>query len=290
MKIVSKIVAISALFVSSSCSAQEVSDGHFRDLPNVKTGDEIDLCEDCPIFVRVPNAPQNLRSIRYVSKYEVTWKNYLKSVDDGACTIPNRNLPDGNNFPLQLERMRVDWPISTLGMKEIDCYLGWLAGESGYQIALPTVEEWDWFARAGTTTLFPWGDQIEPTREALRGNDIPKKFRYPGPYIEDFAHLSGVKVGLFPPNDWGLYDIMGNEMELTASKVSGEEILMASPNSNFARRTRDRESVIIKSNHWYDEEWKKMGVATERTTVIWDGRILANAALRLIIIDGANEK
>lgn len=61
---------------------------------------------------------------------------------------------------------------------------------------LPTNMEWEYFARAGTETDYPWGDQRMAGFDGCPSCD------------KDFG-----PVGRFPANRWGLYDIMVNEQE-----------------------------------------------------------------------------
>ena len=61
------------------------------------------------------------------------------------------------------------------------------------RVALPTEVEWEYAARAGTVTAYPWGDKPDDTR-ANWGN----------------RHVGTTTVGRFEPNAWGLYDMHGN--------------------------------------------------------------------------------
>lgn len=103
---------------------------------------ELSVCEDCPVFVKVPAAPAPLRPIRYVSKFELTWNNYLAAYDGGACTIPNPNAPPQlsgpNDILPHLDKYRIDWPVTKLGVRDIQCYIDWLQKKTNYRVALPT--------------------------------------------------------------------------------------------------------------------------------------------------------
>lgn len=60
---------------------------------------------------------------------------------------------------------------------------------------LPLPEEWEYACRAGTTTAYYTGETINANQANF--DDGPSKFET-------------VKVGSFPPNPWGLYDMLGN--------------------------------------------------------------------------------
>ncbi|MDR2519067.1 MAG: formylglycine-generating enzyme family protein, partial [Spirochaetaceae bacterium] len=68
---------------------------------------------------------------------------------------------------------------------------------NGYR--LPTEAEWEYACRAGTITPFYTGSSIVPTQANYDG--------------KDHARQSTSKVGSFPPNPWGLFDMHGNVFE-----------------------------------------------------------------------------
>ena len=71
-------------------------------------------------------------------------------------------------------------------------------GGHGYR--LPTEAEWEYACRAGTTTRFSVGEQLDSTQAQIGGR-IPVEGQHP------------TTVGSFPPNAFGLYDMHGNAGE-----------------------------------------------------------------------------
>ncbi|WP_395740312.1 formylglycine-generating enzyme family protein [Prosthecobacter sp.] len=92
-------------------------------------------------------------------------------------------------------------PVTQISGVDAQAYCQWLGAR------LPTLEEWEAAARAGTGTLYPWGQEFDPKQaniwngESHLKNTLEDTFRYTAP------------VKSFPPNAWGLYDVIGNVFE-----------------------------------------------------------------------------
>lgn len=285
------IIASFILFAPASAE-----NGGATDEPQIAAvvGADVRLCEVCPTFVRVPDAPETLRPIRMVAKYELTWKDYLAAYDAGRCNIPNPNValrtePGPNDLLASVDKLRVVWPANKLGPAEVQCYIAWLQEMTSYVVALPSPQEWEWFARAGrVNSKFPWGNDPDPSKEALCGNAAAKNLGYP-PHSTGLArqHLvGGVAPGQFPPNDWGLHDIMGSLLELTSVTFSGAEHFKKYPDSKWAAFNKERYYVVLKGGALQHCNWKDQGILTQSNTVIWNGSYRASVAVRLILVDG----
>jgi formylglycine-generating enzyme required for sulfatase activity len=170
-------------------------------------------CPDCPFMVHVP-APVGAAPL-LAGVYEVTWREYLESYFAGACPFPHIFWQDkGVSEREQARMLNVDWPVTGVSLAKIRCYTDWLKRKTGRNYRLPTREEWMWIARGGTTTRFPWGNEWPKNVAAVNGPDGKVLAERP-PYSSS-SNLAGEKVGQFPPNGYGLYDIMGNVRELTS--------------------------------------------------------------------------
>jgi formylglycine-generating enzyme required for sulfatase activity len=93
------------------------------------------------------------------------------------------------------------YPVNSMQQLAALMYCRWLYQKTGTFYRLPTEAEWEYAARAGATTVYPFGDD-------------PKDL---GKYAWYGANSKGVyqKVGQLQPNAWGLYDMLGNVAEWT---------------------------------------------------------------------------
>jgi formylglycine-generating enzyme required for sulfatase activity len=80
-------------------------------------------------------------------------------------------------------------------------YLPWLSRKTGKVYRLLTEAEWEYAARAGTSTPFWWGSSISPDQ----ANYLDGAGYAPGP--------GTVPVDGYAPNPWGLYNVHGNVLE-----------------------------------------------------------------------------
>ncbi|WP_431235265.1 formylglycine-generating enzyme family protein [Mycolicibacterium psychrotolerans] len=111
---------------------------------------------------------------------------------------------------------KADHPVVQVAYPDAAAYARW-AGRR-----LPTEAEWEYAARAGSTTDYAWG--AEPTVDgSLMANTWQGRF----PYCNDGAlGWTGTSpVGTFPPNGFGLVDMIGNVWEWTTTRFSAHHLL-----------------------------------------------------------------
>ena len=93
-------------------------------------------------------------------------------------------------------------PVINVTRKQAVAYADWLTAQTGGRYRLPSEAEWEYAARAGTTTEWPWGDELVPGR----ANCANCGSRWDGERT--------APAGSFPPNPWGLHDMQGNVYEM----------------------------------------------------------------------------
>jgi formylglycine-generating enzyme required for sulfatase activity len=148
----------------------------------------------------------------------VTWNQWEACVRDNWCEgaeidLALRNNPDGSRNPNYKDHGRGTRPAVGMSWYDAQRFVGWLNWKTGSNDAyrLPSDAEWEYAARAGTTTAFPWGNTIDYNY----GNFGMRGHGERGPYAEgrDVWLNETAPVGSFPPNAWGLYDMHGNIFE-----------------------------------------------------------------------------
>ena len=132
----------------------------------------------------------------YLAETEMTWAVYQQCIDAGAC---HDNGPDGGDNGWG----KGDRPVIEVSWNDVtQHFLPWLNGVTGRTYRLPTEAEWEYAARAGTTTKYSWGNNItcSQARYGFQVDQCGKQF-------------GTVPVKSFPPNAFGLYEMHGNVWE-----------------------------------------------------------------------------
>ena len=100
---------------------------------------------------------------------------------------------------------RGDRPVMNVTWHDAKAYAAWLSAETGEGYRLPTEAEWEYAARAGSTTKYPWGNEPGVNRLNCSNRDGCRACG------ESWEHTA--PVGSFAPNAWGLYNMHDNVTE-----------------------------------------------------------------------------
>nr|VFK38624.1 MAG: Formylglycine-generating enzyme, required for sulfatase activity, contains SUMF1/FGE domain [Candidatus Kentron sp. SD] len=104
-------------------------------------------------------------------------------------------------------------PVACVNWNDATAYAEWLSRETGKKYRLPTESEWEYAARAGTTTPFSTGECIHTDQANYNGNyDYADCGTRTGVYRQ-----KTVPAGSLPANPWGLHEMHGNVWEWTCS-------------------------------------------------------------------------
>ena len=163
-----------------------------------------------------------------VSRFDVTREQYAAFVAatgrtrTGACAQFNLRglLEEGNGswddpgFP-QSPRD----PVVCVNWGDATAYARWLARRTGKPYRLLSDAEWEYAARAGTRGRVYWAAGISPCKRLNAADaDYARVYKWDAAVDrtchDSFVHTS--PVGAFPPNGFGLYDMLGDAAQSTA--------------------------------------------------------------------------
>ncbi len=136
------------------------------------------------------------------------WNDDLQRYDDD----PDRTW----KRPGVPARPRSNHPVSCISWQDAKLYVAWLAAETGLPYRLPTEAEWEYAARAGADTLYPWGNSPHQGCRWVNAYDLDSRERYPLAWTHMACrdgHAGVAPVGSLEPNAFGLYDMLGNVWE-----------------------------------------------------------------------------
>lgn len=137
--------------------------------------------------------------------------------------------PDSTKSTSSMYREGVTWqkpgipqdndnhPVIQVSRADAEAFAKWLSAKTGQKWRLPSEAEWEYAARAGTTTAYFWGDDVDDGAPYAAGYDrrTDKATGYgfsPVMQADDGAAYTA-EVGKHKPNPWGLYDMTGNARE-----------------------------------------------------------------------------
>ena len=204
-------------------------------------------------------APQHAVSLRpfALGKYDVTRAEYAAFVRATGRSAGDGCGHDGAKWE---KRPSVSWqapgfdqtdrdPVVCVDWQDAQAYVAWLNGqlhESAYR--LPSEAEWEYAARAGTTTRFFWGDDDADTdRNAwFKGNSGGR------------THPVGSK----PANAFGLYDMAGNVWQWTQDCYA--ETYASAPSDGSAAEPGNSCMRVDRGGSWFYPPWTLRSAARER--------------------------
>jgi formylglycine-generating enzyme required for sulfatase activity len=110
-----------------------------------------------------------------------------------------------------------DHPVVCVSWNDARAYVGWLGKETGQTYRLPSEAEWEYAARAGTTTARFWVDSPDAACRYANVADRAAKKKNPDWTIHDCddGFVYTAPVGSFEANAFGLRDMLGNAGEWT---------------------------------------------------------------------------
>lgn len=149
-------------------------------------------------------------------------------------------------------------PVTCVSWRDAVAFCEWLSKKENATYRLPTEAEWEYACRAGTETLYSFGDREDDAYTHGNVADETLEKQYPGQVSRQRADYRGksdgfaftAPVGTFKPNPWGLFDTHGNVWEWCSDRFHDREYRdratkAAAEQSAPKRRVRPEDAVII---------------------------------------------
>ncbi len=132
------------------------------------------------------------------SRFAVTFEQWDACVNDGGC---NGYRPSDAGWG------RGRWPVINVNWDDTQAYVAWLSGKTGKAYRLLSEAEWEYVARAGTTTPFWWGSTVSTSQANYNGT------RSYGGQPTGENRQKTLPVDSFSPNPWGFYQVASNSYD-----------------------------------------------------------------------------
>ena len=164
---------------------------------------------------------------------EVTFDEWEACVHSGGC----------NGYrPYDMGWGRGARPVINVSWEHARTYVSWLSAETGVAYRLPSESEWEYAARAGTTTPFHTGATISTDQANYNGGSTYGSGRL-GKY-----RRRTTPVRTFAPNAFGLYDVHGNVWEWTDDCWHWD--YAGAPNDGTAWTSGDCSRRVLRGGSW----------------------------------------
>lgn len=167
-----------------------------------------------------------------LSKYEVIFEEY-----DAFTDATGRERVD------DVGSGRGRRPVFNVSWHDAVAYTQWLSSKTGKTYRLPSEAEWEYAARAGSTTNYSWGDGLGYDHAYCRGCN------------NQWSGLTAPEVGSFSANRWGLHDMHGNVAEWVQD--CWNQNYRGAPTDGSAWESGECGKRVLRGGSW-DNEWKEL--------------------------------
>jgi formylglycine-generating enzyme required for sulfatase activity len=211
-------------------------------------------CGDCPVMVVIPageftmgapvaEAPgASQHRVRLaepfaVSRFEITFEEWDRCVTDGGC---------GGYSPGDEGWGRGKRPVMNTSWLDAKAYVEWLSRKTGKRYELLSEAEWEYAARAGTSTPFHTGETILPDQANYDASTD-------GTGSSDLNRQKTLPVGAFAPNGFGLYDMHGNVSEWVED-CWFDDYTELTPKDGSPSPEGDCKGHVVRGGSWEDSD------------------------------------
>jgi formylglycine-generating enzyme required for sulfatase activity len=236
----------------ATAPSRQISGG--SSAPEAKTTGRVfvDCSDGCPQMVEIPSGrflmgsklyereqplhPVSLDMAIAVGRFETTFDEWDACVRGGGCVH--------NSTPSDEGWGRGRRPVIDVSWNDAKDYVSWLSRKTGKPYRLLSEAEWEYAARAGSTTTYSWGDEIDCGKASYDGGRGSDCAAHTGR-----SSLRGTQlVGKYTANRWGLYDMLGNVWEWCEDNWHPD--YHGAPEDGSAWRGGDASMRILRGGAW----------------------------------------
>ncbi|MBI3707000.1 MAG: formylglycine-generating enzyme family protein [Proteobacteria bacterium] len=145
-------------------------------------------------------------------------------------------------------------PVVCVSWADAQAYLRWLSTRGGRTYRLPSEAEWEYAARAGTTTARWWGEATDGACDHANASDLtagevtnPNHSPNEAFDCRD-GHVHTAPVASFPANLFGLHDMLGNAWQWVADCVNRSYV--GAPEDGSAWTAGDCQQRVLRGGGW----------------------------------------
>ena len=141
-------------------------------------------------------------------------------------------------------------PVVCVSWEDAQAYVRWLSEETGQRYRLLSEAEWEYVARAGTTTARYWGESEAGQCRYANGADQTAKSHNDGWTVAacDDGHYQAAPVGRYEANAFGLHDVLGNVWEWTED--CWNKSYAGAPSNGGAWESGECSSRVVRGGSW----------------------------------------
>jgi formylglycine-generating enzyme required for sulfatase activity len=226
-----------ALALSAGCI---VLDAHAQ-----KVGSKFRDCDACPFMTVVPAGKYRMGDLTgtglhnetpahdviiprafAVGIYEIAYLEFDACVADGGC----KHKPNDANWG------RGKRAVASVSWNDAGQYVDWLSKKTGKKYRLLTEAEWEYAARAGTKTRYPWGDELGQGNAACLSCGA--------------GSVMTLQAGQLPPNAFGLHDMVASRKEWVQDCWNSS--YAGAPSDGSAWLQGQCKRRVLRGGSWYD--------------------------------------
>lgn len=137
-----------------------------------------------------------------------------------------------------------DCPVEKVSWADAQEYIRRLNAKTGKPYTLPSEAQWEYAARAGTTTPFHTGQTITPAQA-----NFDRNYTYNGSVKGEYRGKT-VKAGSFAPNAFGLHDVHGNVWEWVQDCYDQQAYSGKAPSDGTALEAAGCDSRVLRGGSW----------------------------------------